>query len=169
MKKNTRSVVIGILTVFLATSLIYAHDQPETRGGPGKGHRDARIQQIAEKLGLTPEQQQKLKDNHKAQRERMQEIVGQIKEKQQTLRTEINNPSVTKESLSPILTEINSLQRQLMEGRIDGILAVKEIMTPEQFAEFQQITENKQQGMRKRLQRFRKRMSREVQHPEENE
>ena len=162
MKKNIRSVVIGVLTVFLATNLLYANDPAETKGEPDLERKETHIQRIAEKLGLTPEQQQKLKDNQETQRERMSQIVNQMKEKQQALRQELQKPSVTKASLAPILTEINSLQAQLMEGRIDGILAVKEIFTPEQFFKFQLMTEMKQQGMRERFQRLRKNIGRKM-------
>ena len=106
-------------------------------------------------LNLTPEQQQKLQDNRKAQRERMSQLLNQLKEKQQILRQELKKPSVTKASIAPIMSELNTLQSQLMNLRIDGILAVKEILTPEQFAKFQQMTGNKQQGMRERLRNWR--------------
>ena len=134
MKKNIGLVMSGILAAFLAVNLVYAMDKD---------------------LNLTPQQQQKLQNNRKAQRERMSQLLGQMKEKQQLLRQELQKPSVTKASLAPILAEIKSLQAQLIDSRIEGILAVKGILTPEQFAKFQEAAAHRQKGMGERFHQWR--------------
>jgi len=139
MKKNIGLVVSGILAAFLVVNLVYAQGDSE----------------MTKDLNLTPQQQQKLRDNRKAQRERMLQLVNQMKEKQQILRQELKKPSVTKASLTPILAEIKSLQAQLIDSRVEGILAVKEILTPEQFAKFQEATTHRQKGMGERFHQWR--------------
>jgi len=155
MKKNIGLMISGILAAFLVVNLVYAQGDSEIKAVSGTRYKDGRGQRMEKDLNLTPQQQQKLRDNRKAQRERMSQLLNQMKEKQQILRQELKKPSVTKASLAPILAEIKSLQAQLINSRVDGILAVKEILTPEQFAKFQEVTAHGQKGMRERFHQWR--------------
>ena len=94
-------------------------------------------------LNLTSEQQEKLRDNRKKQEEQISRLSNQLKEKRQILQQELKKSSVTKESLAPVITELKSLQAQLIDIRIEGILAVKQLLTPEQFEQFQQIMDER--------------------------
>jgi Spy/CpxP family protein refolding chaperone len=155
MKKNTGLMIGGILATFLVVNLVYAQGYPERKAVSGMKCKESPGQRMEKYLNLTPQQEQKLQDNRRAQRERMSQLTNQLKEKQQILRQELKKPSVTKASLAPILAEIKSLQAQLIDARVEGILAVKEILTPEQFVKFQEMTPNKQKGMRERFHQWR--------------
>ena len=52
-----------------------------------------------------------------------------------------NQAKENQQKIEPLANEIKSLQAQLIDSRINGIFAVKEILTPEQFAKFQQMAE----------------------------
>jgi Spy/CpxP family protein refolding chaperone len=67
----------------------------------------------------------------------------------------MKNPAVTVASVQPLVNEIKSLQTQIIDGRISGIFAVKEILTPEQFAKFQQTTEKWQKNKKGRFHNWR--------------
>ncbi len=163
MKKNMGLMIVGILAAFLAVNLVYAQDYAQGKKEAGRTECKAVDGGRMEKaLKLTPEQQQKLQDNRRAQRERMSQLLKALKEKQQILQQELKKPSVTKASLAPILTEIKSIQAQLIDSRVEGILAVKEILTPEQFAKFQEMAANKQKGMRERFRNWRENRGRKM-------
>lgn len=95
---------------------------------------------LAKTLGLTEEQQQKLEENNKKQRERMSELFKALKEQHDKLRNELERKDVKKEEITPIVENIKSLQAKILDQKIEGIFAVKEILTPEQFSKFQEMT-----------------------------
>jgi Spy/CpxP family protein refolding chaperone len=143
-------MIIGLAVVILAVSAVYAQTQDE-----GQQRGDGQKGRIVKELNLTPEQQKKLSENRKAQRQEMEELRTAIKEKQTKLQEALKNPAVTRASVEPIANEIKSLQAQSIDHRISGIFAVKEILTLEQFAKFQQMTGKRQENRKERFQNWR--------------
>ena len=139
--KKIKSIIIGLAVVILAVSAVYAKTESEgqQRGGEHKGR-------IVRELNLTPEQEKRLTENRKMQREEITKLRTAMKEKQEKLQEALKNPAVTRGAVEPLANEIKSLQAQLIDHRIGGIFAVKEILTPEQFAKFQQMTEKRQEN-----------------------
>jgi len=133
---KAKRLVIALAIVFFATSLAYA----QVPGG-AKQHNDKQRESILKELNLTSEQQQKLEENRKAQREDMTKLQQAIKEKHAKLQEELKNPAITRSTVEPLVNEIKSLQAQLIDHRINGIFTVKEILTQEQFVKFNQIME----------------------------
>jgi len=72
-----------------------------------------------------------------------EKIFSAIKEKQAQLQQELKNLGVKDASVRPIVSEIKSLQAKLIDLKIKGIFAVKEILTPEQFTKFQEMMEKR--------------------------
>jgi periplasmic protein CpxP/Spy len=147
MNKRTRVTVIGLVIVFLALSGAYAQGQEKYHQGE-QGKKEG----LFKELNLTPEQHKKLEDNRKARYQEMQELRGALKAAHEKLQGKLNNPAVTRATVEPEVKEINSLQRKMLNNRIDGILAVKAILTPEQFAKFNEIMEKQvKPALEKRL------------------
>ena len=140
MNKINR-LAIGLAIVFLATSMAYAQMQ-----GGFKQHKDKQREGIFKELNLTQEQQKKLEENRKAQRAEMSKLHEAIKEKQAKLQEELKNPGATRSTVLPLVNEIKSLQAQLIDHRINGIFAVKGILTQEQFVKFQSLIEKRQEN-----------------------
>jgi Spy/CpxP family protein refolding chaperone len=69
----------------------------------------------------------------------------------------LKDPAVTRAKVEPLVNEIKSLQGQLIDQRIGGIFAVKEILTPEQIAQFNQLMEKRKEGRQGRFQQWRER------------
>jgi Spy/CpxP family protein refolding chaperone len=129
-------MVIGLAIVFLGLSVSYAQGQEKYRQG-GQNKKES----IFKELNLSPEQNKKLEDNRKAQEQEFSKLREAIKEKHAKLQEELKNPAVTRGAVEPLVNEIKSLQANLIDLRINGIFAVKAILTPEQFAKFNQIVE----------------------------
>jgi Spy/CpxP family protein refolding chaperone len=148
--KKINSIIIGLAVVILTVSAVYAQTQGESqqRGDGQKGS-------IFKELNLTSEQQKKLAENRNAQREEMAKLHTAIKEKQTKLQEELKNPAVTRAIVEPLVNEIKSLGAQLIENRINGIFAVKEILTPEQFVKFEQMTEKGHKNKKGYMQNWR--------------
>ena len=137
--KKTRFVVVGLAALLLTASTVCAQQQAEVKEPTGK-----RGEKIFQELNLTKEQQDKMTANRKAQRQEMMKLREQIRQKQEQLQESLGSASVTPASVGPLVNDIKSLQSQLIDLRINGIFAVKAIMTPEQFAKFQQLTQERQ-------------------------
>ena len=134
--KRIKVLVVGFAIVFFTLSAAYAQGQGKYHQG-GQGDKES----IFKELNLTPEQKQKLEDNRKAQREEMAKLREAIKEKRLKLQEKLNDPAVTRSSVEPLISEIKIIQAELIDHRINGIFAVKAILTPEQFAKFNQLME----------------------------
>ncbi len=135
----------GLALVFLAAGTLYA--QPKSTEHKWDGQRE----EMTKELNLTPEQQAKIEENRKAGREQMMKITTALKEKQAKLQEELKNPAVTRQGVMPLVSEIKALEAQLVDRRMDGIFAVKQIMTPEQFIKFQQKVEERQKDRKERF------------------
>jgi len=148
--KKINSTIIGLAVFFLTVSAVYAQAQVESqrRGNWHEGN-------IFKELNLTPEQQKKLEENRNAQREEMAKLHTAIKEKQAKLQEDLKTSAVTRETVEPLVSEIKSLQVQLIDHRINGIFAVKEILTPEQFVKLEQMTEKSHKNKKGYMQNWR--------------
>jgi len=132
--KNTRSMIIAAALVLVASGAVWAQGEGgmKQRGGGGKD-------KIIKELNLTAEQEKKFEANRKAQQEQMIALREAIKAKQAQLQGALNNPAVTRAQVEPFANEIKALHAKIVDHRLDGIFAVKEILTPEQFAKMQAI------------------------------
>ena len=145
--KKTGLVSIGVVVFFLMVSSVYA--QGQSAGKPEGG----RVKEgIFKELSLTPEQQNKLEENRKAQRERTSQLREGMMEKEKQLQQTLKDPGVTKVKVEPLLNEIKSLQAQLIDQRVNGIFAVREILTSEQVSKLTQLMEKRKEGRKGRFQ-----------------
>jgi Spy/CpxP family protein refolding chaperone len=150
MMKKIRLIGIGLMVFFLTVSSVYAETQYSGRSGGGKIKEG-----IYKDLNLTPEQQKKLEDNRKAQREETTQLRTAMRAKEKELQQALKDPAVTKAGVQPLVNEIKSLQGQLIDHRVSGIFAVKQILTPEQIAKFNQLMEKRKDGKGGRFQNWR--------------
>jgi len=150
--KKAESIIIGLTIVFLTVSGVFAQTH-----ALGQKHVTWQKESVFQELNLTPEQQKKLAENRKAQREEMTRLLSVIKEKQAKLQEELKSPAVSRAKVESLANEIKALQAQLIDHRVNGIFTVKEILTPQQFAQFQQMTEKRQENRKIRFQNWRER------------
>lgn len=132
--KKISLIVFALAAVFSLSALC-------AEAGEYRKHSEGPKRRIFKELNLTPEQEKKLEENRKSQYEEIRNLHKALRDKQDKLQQELKNPAVTPAKVAPLVKEIKSLQGQLIDIRIKGIFAVKAILTPEQFAKFQQVTE----------------------------
>jgi len=138
--KMIKSAIVVLAVVFIAASAVYAQTQGECKQA-GEGRKGRMLQE----LNLTLEQQKQLEENRQAQRQELMKLHTAIRQKQEQLQQALKGPAVTEGSVAPLVNQIKSLQGQLIDLRVKGILAVKGILTAEQFAKFQEKTQNWQE------------------------
>jgi len=150
MHKIKMMAIVGVAVIFIAG---VAFAQPEeTRGGPQQKNFKEIMQK---KLGITEEQHQKLEANRKSQEEVMKSLRAAMQEQRSKLQEALKDPEATRSIVEPIVTEMKSLQAQLIDQRINGIFIAKSILTPEQFAKFNEIAgkhfQGKKGGLREKM------------------
>ena len=145
--KKIKLVLIAMAVSLLAVGPGYA--QPEGEGRPDLGKIKENIYQ---ELKVTPEQQAQLEKNRTIQREKFLQLRTTMKEKEKQLQQALKDPEVAQGNIDPLVKEIKSLQEQLIDLRVSGIFAVKEILLPEQFAKFNQLMEKRQENKQGRFQ-----------------
>jgi Spy/CpxP family protein refolding chaperone len=136
--KKAKSIIIGLVIVFVMVGTAFAKSE-----GEHQQRGDRQKENIFKELNLTPEQQKKLDENRKAQRQDTEKLFSALKEKQVKLQDALKDHTVTRDKVEPLVKEMKSLQAQMVDHRIDGIFAVRDILTPEQFAKFQQMMEKR--------------------------
>jgi len=151
MMKKIRLVIIGLVVSLIMASSVYA--QGQSVGKPD----GARLKEsIYKELNLTAEQQKKLEENRAKQRQMNSQLRTALTEKEKQLQQSLKDPDVTRAKLEPLVGEIKSLQAQLIDQRVSGIFAVKEILTPEQISKLTQLMEKRRENRKGRFQGWQK-------------
>lgn len=142
--KKIRLIVTGLAVALIATSVAYAKDEEQSRKHDGQ-QREA----IFKELNLTDEQKAALDANRREQGEKMAQLREEMREKQMKLREELDDPRISREAIEPLAAEVKALQARLIDLRLNAIFAVREVLTVEQFAKFQEISQKHHKKMKR--------------------
>lgn len=113
--------------------------------------RDARMRQLYQDLNLADEQKKLLEENKNKSREQMVSLRRQMREKMTMIRQELQKNDMDMAVITRINNELKVLQSDILDRRLESILGVRKILTPEQFKKFTQNMEegrNRLEGMR---------------------
>lgn len=137
--------VVAMLGLMAAGPVAYAE---YGEGGPegGKGWKHGDGQEFFKGLNLTPEQKEKLKAQRETKKEGNKAAREQLKAKMQALHEEIAKPGTTRADVNGLVGEVTALKGQMFAERIDGVFAMKEVLTPEQFAKMQEHRKEKMEN-----------------------
>ena len=95
------------------------------KGGKGK--------MIAE-LGLTEEQQVKLKVLRLDHQKELVQFMPQMKKMREAIRDELKKPAASRGALKKYAAELADLHEQMENLKLDHLLKVKDVLTAEQFS-----------------------------------
>ena len=113
--------------------------------GVGKDKKwEQKVEKFHKDLGLTPQQEQQLKAQREQYRAQKQALFGQIKEKTEQMQAELQKPDMNEAKVKQLHAELQSLRSKAADTRLDSVLAVRQVLTPEQFQKFNE----KKQGFR---------------------
>jgi len=148
MKKHfTKLVAFVLVSGFIFSALPVYSEPGEGFRGKGKGwgrqmseeERAERREKMHEFLGLTAEQEVQLKNHSEAHRAQRDRIRSALKEKRDALRSELRKADLDTDRISSLKNELIDLEAEKVDSLVSGILEVREILTPEQFARFQEF------------------------------
>lgn len=137
MKKTPQTIYWTGLLAAMLIAPTFAEDSAS--GVKPAADNENRYEAAANRLNLSTDQKEKIKAMRQNQKQQMTELRQALKEKRQKLKNELNNPGATRASIAPLANDIKTILAQMVDHRIDGILAAKEILTPDQFSRLQQV------------------------------
>jgi len=126
-------VGVGLLAFFVYMPLT----APDPRNEKAFNRRmEAEQQQLYRELGLTEGQKKMLQENRNKHREKARALFAQARDKMDLIRQELQEDELDMERIYRINNELKNLQAQMFDDRLEDILEVRKILTPEQFEEF---------------------------------
>jgi len=134
--KKMVGLMLAAGIMFTSAVLVYANDgigQKDSMHENGEWqHRHEHM--MAKILNLTDDQQKQLKDSWKKQKDATKAIFEQMRTNKQVLEAELIKSTPDMNKINDIQTQIKALVSQMVDDHLNGILEVKKILTPEQFA-----------------------------------
>jgi len=128
-------ICAGFLGMYLmAACPVVAHAQSDQ--GSFQEHVSQKLEDIFSQLNLTDDQKKQLQANKQQHRARMQEDRQSIKLSKEALQEELMKPQLDMPKILKIHSQIKALQSKMEDDRLGSILAVRSILTSEQFIKF---------------------------------
>jgi len=100
-------------------------------------------EKMKEKLGISDEQQQKLQEHRQSHRGQAKQYFESMKELKKQLNAELEKAEFDEEKVRSLNEQLKSIKNEMADHRIEGILAVREILTAEQFKKFHEFKGDK--------------------------
>lgn len=144
MNYRLRQIIytLGIIGVMLLTSNVYSQPQEDRFNRSDEMRNEirekmkAKMLEVFKQLDLSPEQEEQLKNHRKNHRGQGKEFRENMKAKKEAIRNELQKEELNMENVYTIHNELKDLLIQKADHRLEGILAVREILTAEQFRKF---------------------------------
>jgi Spy/CpxP family protein refolding chaperone len=135
---KVKRVLFGFLGAYLfaVLSLAQAQNVPAAEGSSQKLHSGQRIQEIYSQLNLTDDQKKQLEANKQQHRAKMESARQVMKANREALQEELMKTQLDMPRIEEIHGQIKSLQAQMEDVKLNSILAVRAILTPEQYSKF---------------------------------
>jgi len=130
-----KRVLFGVTGLFIFAAMPLAHAQG-VAGGDERIHSGGRIQEIYKLLNLTDDQKKELDTNKKQHRARMEFFRQAIKTDKDALKEELMKSKLDMSKIHELHNQIKALLSQVEDAKLNSILAVRTILTPEQFSKF---------------------------------
>jgi len=101
---------------------------------------------MQEELGLTEEQIQKLEDHRNGHRDQIKEYRETMKNLREEFKTETEKDVIDAARIQSVHAQMKVLDNKMADHRLEGILQLREILTPEQFKQFHKKDGKKRGG-----------------------
>jgi Spy/CpxP family protein refolding chaperone len=134
--KNRRRFVLALVALFAAAGL---RAEAPAGGEDWEQKKEEKIKEMHAKLGLDADQQAKLEAHRKDHREEGRALRESLREKRAALRAELEKTSLDEPRVRALHEELKALDARAADHRLNGVLEVRKILTPEQFKKFQEM------------------------------
>ena len=132
--------VLVIAAVFMLVAGGAAQARPAGDGQAGRMEKARLMQErheaMVKELGLSDEQQQKIQQHRTDMKADRQAVRQALRDKRDKMRQALEQPELDMVLIQQIQGEIKALIIQREDDRLAGVLQMRQILTPEQFAQF---------------------------------
>jgi Spy/CpxP family protein refolding chaperone len=139
LKRAVRVVLSAFFSLVLSTAVLRADPKGDGAGKDWEAHREAHFKEMRDKLGLSPDQEKQLQENRKTNQGKMKALREENQTKREALRTELEKPDLDIARINALKAELKDVHNRMDDQRLDGILAVRKILTPDQFKKFSEM------------------------------
>lgn len=103
--------------------------------------REKKIQEIYRQLNLNEQQQKQLADNKLSSQTNKRTLYKELRLHKENLNRELMRTNLDMKKINDIQSKIKALHVQGVDDRLNSILAVRHILTTEQFTQFIELME----------------------------
>jgi Spy/CpxP family protein refolding chaperone len=144
MNAKTINLKVATLAILMVSLTSIASAIPPYADISAKGNISAKGEVFSE-LNLTAQQQDKIKSQKEENKQKTDLLKEQMRVKRLELKNEIVNANADTNKIKSLSNDIKNILGQLVDLRVDGILFLKQTLTPEQFAKFQEIAQGQKE------------------------
>ncbi|MBN1526583.1 MAG: periplasmic heavy metal sensor [Candidatus Omnitrophica bacterium] len=141
---NKAVAIAVVMALILSAGPVCAY---EGRGPEGMGKerydRGGKFEKISENLGLSAEQKEQLKKDREATLAKTKELKEKIQAARKDLKAELEKPAPDMARVNGTVTQLKDLMGQQIQARVDKVISLRKILTPEQFKKMQDLIEEK--------------------------
>ncbi len=157
-RKVGQTIVLGIvLAVAFAFNAYGRPGRQDSFGFRGEKKRPE-VENFIKELGLTPEQQDKIKAEREKFHQEQRALREDISSKRKELAKEIERTDLDKAKISSLVSGLKQLEGKSIEQRVGRILSIREYLTPEQFKKFQEKVKEHKNRREEKMKSFKKRL-----------
>ncbi len=153
MQLPLRSILGGLAICIMLMLPSGVQAEPFGDDGPGGGKMrekmEARIHEVFKSLNLSDEQKKLLEENKKKEREINKQSRKAMQENRRAMGEELKKENVDMAAVKALHEKSKQLHNQMEDRRLDAVLAVRKILTKEQFAKFGELMEKERPKWRK--------------------
>lgn len=135
MKKTAQKVYRAFLLT--AVLLIPAFAQDNASASKQTADNEGRHEAAINRLNLSAEQNEKIKTLRQNQRQQMMEMRQSLKEARTKLKEHLDKSEATRATIAPLAADVKNILAKMVDQRVEGIFAIKSILTPDQFSQLQ--------------------------------
>lgn len=149
-------ILLGVCSLLVVQSA-YAGQCKAKDGGKQyqRSHMEGMMDDVISELGLSPEQETKIKELKKSMFAEKKDAYARKKEKYHAMKAELDKADTDRAKVDALIEELVGLEREKLQLRAQHVLAIKEVLSPEQYATLQNKIEIKKE-VRKELWKMRK-------------
>jgi len=147
MKLKGKMLLCLLIAIGLSlTTCVYASSQAKCLEKDEIRGREARMVDINQQLSLSPEQDKQLQAHRNMHEKQKEELNERIRVKKEELKQELQKQTLRMEKINQLHAELKVLLGQREDHRLEGILEVRKILTPEQLKKFLVLIERYHHG-----------------------
>jgi Spy/CpxP family protein refolding chaperone len=129
-------VIAVMVLFFFVTAPVYAEGDYYRSRQKWGSEKQEKFDKMIEKLGLSNEQVAQLKTHKQVKMGTRNKLYSELSKQKQELKDELEKPASDNARIKQIADSIKQIQSEMVDERINGILEIKAILTPEQYTEF---------------------------------